>query len=237
LVCRSAGKAFALSGALATILIISCGLPPFEKSLSPAQLFSIGSSFLDSAATVAIKGGITFEGGKIAQSGSFQLYLNGRDSLSFDVSGPLGADIFRMVIIGDSAYLLSNKDDGWVRLERGEDISIEEFGIEHISPFLLGLMAFPQYYLRGDSSNAASDEYTYDNATIISQRGQSAREFMLFESHSLVAAAYGKRRDIENGFYPSSIRIFKPGNEWQIELDIEKIRLNAALPEKVWQRD
>jgi hypothetical protein len=234
---RWAGRALALLSALVTMMLLACAFPPLEKPLNPSQLFAIGSSFLDSAATLAIKGGITFEGGKIVQSGSFQLCLNGRDSLSFDVSGPLGADIFRMVILGDSAYLLSNKDDGWIGLKRGEDVSIEEFGIDHISPFLLGLFAFPQYYLQGDSSNASSDDYKYNNETIISQLAQNNREFMLFESQSRVAAVYVKRKDFENGYYPSSIRIFKPGSEWQIKLEIEKVRLNAALPDQIWKRD
>jgi hypothetical protein len=235
LVCLFRCNKIALATALILSILFACGLPPREKSLEPRQLFTSGSSFLDNIGSVALKGQISFEGGTIDQSGSFQLLISGPDSLSFIVEGPFGTDIFRMIIDRDTAYLRSNKEDGWEMLNRDEDISIPEFGIENISPFLLGLFAFPQYYLNSKSGDSLSDEYYFRNQQIVSQYGRNDREFLLIDPHSLVAGAYTKRKNFDDGFFPSMIRIFEPGHDWQITLQIDKIRLSPPLPESIWK--
>jgi hypothetical protein len=237
LVCLLRCNKIALATALILSFLFACGLPPSEKSLEPRQLFTTGSSFLDNANSIALKGQISFEGGKIDQSGSFQLFISGPDSLSFIVEGPFGTDIFRMIIANDTAYLLSNKEDGWQMLDRDEDISIPEFGIENISPFLLGLFAFPQHYLNSSSGDTLTDEFSFRGQKIISQFGRNNREFLLIDPHSLVAGAYTKRKNFNDGFIPSLVRIFEPGHDWQITLQIDKIRLNPVLPENIWKRE
>ncbi len=141
-----------------------------------------------------------------------------------------------MIIVGDTAFLLSNKEEGWVTLKKDEDISIPEYGIENISPFLLGLFAFPQYYLNSNSGDSLSDEYSFRNQKIVSQFGRNDREFLLIDPHSLVAGAYTKRKNFNDGFFPSMVRIFEPGRDWQITLQIDKIRLSPPLPESIWKR-
>ena len=229
-----AGRHVALLGATLCALLLACGFRPEEKPLNPRLLFTSGSAFLDSSRTAALKGKISFEGGKIAQSGSFQLFLARRDSLSFLVEGPLGADIFRMIIAGDSAYLLSNKDEGWVTLHRGEVVSIDEFGIEKISPFLLGLYAFPQYYLH--SAADSSDQFIFENARILTQTSSDVRQFLLIEPGSMLAAAYGNRKNRDGGYYPSTVKIFMLDHDWDINLRIEKILINPEFPEQIWER-
>jgi hypothetical protein len=227
-------KLIAIIGAISVVLSLACAFPPGEKSLSPRLLFSSGAAFIDSAGTAALKGTISFEGGKAAQSGSFQLFLAGRDSLSFLVEGPLGADIFRMIIAGDSAFLLSNKDEGWIAIRKDETVSLDEFGIDNISPFLLGLYAFPQYYLHNSADT--SYEYLWRGDTLDIQPGRNDREFLLIAPRSLLAAAYSRRRDFANGFYPSSVKIFIPGHDWEINLGIDKIIINPGLPQRIWNR-
>jgi hypothetical protein len=229
-----AGKHVALLGATLCALLLACGFRPEDKPLNPRLLFTSGSAFLDSSRTAALKGKISFEGGKIAQSGSFQLFLAGRDSLSFLVEGPLGADIFRMIIAGDSAYLLSNKEEGWVTLHQGEVVSIDEFGIENISPFLLGLYAFPQYFLH--STADSSDQFIFENVRILTQTGPDVRQFLLVEPGSMLAAAYGNRKNRDGGYYPSFVKIFMLDHDWDINLRLEKILINPDLPEQIWQR-
>ncbi len=233
--CRWAGKTLRLSGAILVTLVIACAITPRERPLSPRLLFTSGSSFLDNVNTVALKGKIEFEGDRIAQSGSFQLFITGHDSLSFLVEGPFGADVFRMIIMGENAWLLSNKEEGWMAVRRGEGISIAEYGIQNISPFFLGLYAFPQYYLHSEST--AGPEYSFHDEEIMVQESQNGRSFLIFEPQSRVAAAYSKRKDFDDGFYPSNIKIFEPDRNWQINLRIDKIRLNPRLPEKIWRRE
>jgi hypothetical protein len=233
----SAGKPLVFIGAILCIILIACGIPPKDKYLAPRILFTSGSVFLDSAATVALRGSISFESSKAAQSGSFQLFLIGHDSLSFLVEGPLGSDIFKMIVAGDSAYLLSNKDEGWVTIRRGEEISIADFGIDNISPFLLGLYAFPQYYLHSQAESNSSDEYLLNGDKLVTQPGRNDREFMMINPHSFLAAAYGKRKDFNGGYYPSFITIFVPGRDWEINLSIEKIIINPTLQVNIWKRD
>jgi hypothetical protein len=232
---RWAGRTLGLSGATLVSLLIACVIGPRERQLSPRLLFTAGSSFLDNVTTLALKGKIEFEGDRVTQSGSFQLFIKGPDSLSFLVEGPFGADVFRMVTLGRAAYLLSNKEEGWVSIHQGEGISIEEYGIQNISPFFLGLFAFPQYYLHPRAD--ANSEYSFQDEKIMVQESQNARAFLIFDPHSHLAAAYTGPRDLDGGVYPSRIKIFEPDNGWQINLRIDKIRINPRLPEKIWQRE
>ncbi len=207
------------------------------KPLNPRLLFATGSLFLKDATSVALKGRIEFQGGGVAQSGSYELFISGKDSVSFLIEGPFGSDVFRLVIAGENAFLLANRADGWVTLHQGEEIAVAEYGIENISPFLLGLYAFPQYYLNSSETPESGDEYPFREQTLISHQGQDEREFVLTEPRSQISAAYGERKEFENGFYPSRIKIFKPDSDWQITLQIDKIRVNPSLPGRIWRRD
>jgi hypothetical protein len=237
LACRWAGKALKLSGATALTMIVACVIAPRERLLSPSLLFTSGSSFLNNVTAVALKGRIEFLGDRTSQSGRFLLFMEGPDSLSFLVEGPFGADVFRMIILGETAYLLWDKDEGWKTIHRGEELSVEEYGIQNISPFFLGLFAFPQYYLHSDSTMTFSDERLFLDENIIIQEGQGDRAFMLFEPRSRVAAAYSERKDFKDGFYPAEIKIFEVDKNWQINLGIDKIRLDPQLPQRIWRRN
>ncbi len=220
------------------VLAVGCGVaPPARKPLNPRLLFTAGSSFLTNAESVALKGKIEFQGSGMAQTGSYELFISGMDSVSFLVEGPFGSDIFRMVIAGDDAFMLADRDEGWVTLHQGEEIAVAEYGIEYISPFLLGLYAFPQFYLRSGEIPDSSDEYSYRDQMLTSHQGQDEREFVLTEPRSQISAAYGERKEFEGGFYPSQIKIFRPDRDWQITLQIEKIRVNPSLPGRIWRRD
>jgi hypothetical protein len=227
-------RRFNLTVTILAAAFFACGIAAREKSLSPNLMFTTGSSFLDGARTLALKGRIEFEGDRIAQSGSFQLFINGSDSLSFLVEGPFGADVFRMIITGQTAYLLSDKEVGWETVHRDEGISVEEYGIQNISPFYLGLFAFPQFYLHLGADSIS--EYSFHNEKIMVQQSEDRSGFLLFDPRSKVAAAYTKPKNVADGYYPSNIKIFEPDNYWQIDLRIDKIRLNPALPEKIWRR-
>ncbi len=142
---RSAGKYWWL-----TFIALSVACVPSitrDDSLNPKLLFSVGSSFLENSTTIAIKGKIEFESHNSIQTGSFIQYMNGPDSISFLIEGPFSADVFRMIIIDSTASILGSSDDGWQEFHRGEDINIPDYGLENISPFLIGLFIFPQYYI------------------------------------------------------------------------------------------
>lgn len=187
---------------------------------------------------MALKGQIEFSDGRSSQSGGFEMFLAGRDSLSFVIEGPLGADIFRMIVIDSFAFMLSSKDEGWVTLGRMELASVAEYGIDNISPFQTGLMVIPQLFvdsLTEKSQGQFSFDYDlekYECATIADQK-----RFSIMEPSNQIVAEYGRRHEIGGGYYPSHIKISRPGESWQISLRLERVRINPQIPPRAWRRD
>lgn len=209
------------------------------NDLYPPIVFDAGASFLENTSSLALKGRIEFkEGRNTRQSGSFQLFLNGPDSASFLIEGPLGADAFRMVVLGDAAHVLTN--DGWMRLKRRENIAVTEYGIENISPFLIGPLIFPQYYPSKVSSDANPKRLTVEinDNIFISNPPANDGSFDLFESQSGMIAKYTGRKEFETGFYPSHIEVFRPDSgNWRIVLKITRIRKDPEIPVTIWATD
>jgi hypothetical protein len=225
---------------LSTAILFSCGIIHNEKPINPRLMFSVGSSFLDNAKTLALKGRIEFFDGRATQSGSFQMFFNGPDSMSFLIEGPLGVDVFRMVNINNESYLLSNNNDGWVLIPQGEAASIADFGIENISPHLAGIFAFPQYYLPylKDDSTLGEQIFTYnDNILVVSTQHESTNHFGILEPETGIAAAYSKRRDIDGGFYPSRVTLLQPDEPWRLTFNITKVKVNPLIDPRIWNRD
>jgi hypothetical protein len=223
---------------VATATILSC--LPIDKpnTLNPKILFAGGSAFLSDASTLAIKGRIEFTESHAEQSGSFQLFLNGPDSASFLIEGPLGADAFRLVVLGDIAQILA--DDGWIAIAADERVDISEYGIENISPFLVGPLIFPQYYPVDlvDTNDVGYLAVTVRGHGFSSRLQQFGEYFNLIDPRTGIIAEYRNRKEFDEGFYPSSIETFNPQSSgWKINLKITRIRENPTIPPTVWQTD
>lgn len=231
---QSAGKCLWLA---VITLTLAC-VPPIspDDSLNPKSLFSVGSSFLENSSTAAIKGRIEFNTNNSIQNGSFILYLNGPDSLSFLIEGPFSADVFRMVIIDTTANILGNRDEGWRKFRRGEDIDIPDYGLENLSPFLIGLFVFPQYYIHPKSSADIIPEnnFIFKGETLKTLWNDNIKEFSLLDDNSKIMAAYSIKKSFANGYYPSKIAIAGADNSWKITLQITKVVLNREIPLKTW---
>jgi hypothetical protein len=223
-----------------SILLSSCAVIHHEKPLDPRLTFSIGSSFLKDIHSLALKGRIDFFDGKAIQSGNFQMFFSGPDSLSFLIEGPLGVDVFRLVIISDSAFVLSNSKEGWITLGVGEVASITDFGIENFSPFSIALFAFPQYYSADVMDDPETGELTLQylqSKLNISQNMPKVSQFSIVETESDITAVCSKRKDFESGFYPSLVTVNHPGQPWQIIFNITKLRTDPPTPSKIWARE
>jgi len=220
------------------LLTLSCVLTPQEKPLNPKLLFTVGSSFLNDATSLALKGHIEFSDNHGSQSGGFEMFLAGRDSLSFLIEGPLGADVFRMIVLDTTAYLLSSHDEGWVTLGRLERASVAEYGIDNISPFETGFFAFPQFYSGTISENGEHDftlEYNSNEYRCYSQIDNS--RFSIYSPDNQIVIHYNNRHEFGDGFYPAKIEVSSPDGNWKIRLTIDSIRVNPRMPAKVWQRE
>jgi len=221
------------------LFVSSCGIFGVSNkpnTLNPIMVFGEGASFLENASTLAIKGRIEFEEGRYTtQSGTFQLFLNGPDSASFLIEGPFGADAFKMVILDDQAHVLTDK--GWMTLQRDEQIAVAEYGIENISPFLIGPVIFPQYY-PADITSSEDDKtisITIDEIGFSSSVRELGEYFNLIEPETGLVAEYTDRKNHEDGFYPSRIEAFRPdSNDWKIVIKIGKIRKDPVIPPTVW---
>ena len=191
------------------------------------------------ASTLAIKGSIEFESGVAIESGSFQLFLNGPDSLSFLIEGPFKVDVFRLVIADRYAYAYSRDEGRWYRFKRGDLLDIPDYGIEKLTPFLLGTYIFPQYYLRLAGPQNGSDRLIspLDNMEFHIESVARERSFLLTRRDTDIITLYSRRKNYEDGFYPSRVEIFDKTESWQMSLEIDKIRINPSIPAKLWFRN
>lgn len=216
--------------------LLSCNGPREERPLSPPALFTVGARFLDDARTLAIKGSIEFADEGYVESGSFSLFLNGRDSLAFLIEGPFNLDLFRMIILEETAFVYSSADRHWLVSRSDQLFDVPEYGIEKISPVLLGVFVLPQYFLELLESGASSARlisYRHDREFAAS-RVTNGRSMTLIESDSDLIAVYRKIKNLTDGYYPSEVEIFDRTENWRMVLQIDKIRENVRLPDEIW---
>lgn len=219
--------------------LLSCNGPRGDQPLNPRILFSTGSRFLNETSTLAIKGSIEFRSGVAIESGSFQLLLNGPDSISFLIEGPFKVDLFRLVITDDYAYANSRNDRRWYRFGRDDLLDIPEYGIEKLTPFLLGTYIFPQYYLRlaGPENAPGSLISPSGDMDFNLESGAGKGSFLLSSRNADIIALYSRRKNYKDGFYPSKVEIFDKTESWRISLEINKIRINPSIPVELWLRN
>ena len=230
--CRLGGR---LTLSLFMLSTLACIIPPREKPINPRLAFTTGKSFLDSAATLALKGSIEFNDGRTVQSGSFEMFLAGRDSLAFRIEGPLGIDVFRMIVMDTTAYLLANKDEGWVALGPNERAEVAEYGIDYISPFETGMVIFPQYYVdsftpHGENALTLKSR-SHDYQCAIENAG---KRFVILAGEYEIVSEYSRPYAFEDGFYPSMIKLSTPDAKWNIKIHIGNIKVNPIIPLKIW---
>lgn len=237
--CRSAGRAINIFVALVMVSQMACGYLGPSKPLRPKLLFSVGSAYLEDVSTVALKGRIEFENGRKSESGKFTMFLRGTDSASFLIEGPLNIDVFKMVILGQDAFVTNPESpNGWQALDRNARVEIAEYGIENISPFLTGLFVFPQYYFVSDPFAKENEgSFSWDDITLKYYQSENEKQFVIKQSDADLFAIYSGRKDVPGGYYPSRVEITDSQRRWQIAIRITAMRVNAAVPDQVWDRD
>ena len=231
------GKFLKFGIAVCLVLQTACIFISQEKPLNPKLLFTVGSAFLDSATTLALKGDIDFTDSRTTQSGKFTIFINGRDSLSLLIEGPLNVDVFRMIVFNDTEFIYSGKV-GWQTISKGEQVDVESYGIEDLSPDLTGLFAFPQYYLHssGDEISLGEYQFAFSDRDFSLHQGQDQNGFLLMQADSGISAIYSHRHEFDRGYYPSVVKIYEPDAPWQLTLHINKLRVNPQIPAQVWER-
>jgi hypothetical protein len=219
--------------------LASCNGPQGERPLSPRSMFSTGARYLDDARTLAIKGTIEFRADDKFESGDFSLFLSGPDSLSFLIEGPFKVDVFRMVVLPERAVLHSRDDPQPLVLEPDGRFRVPEYGIEKLSPSLLGVYAFPQYFLvlAGISGSSAGLFARHRQAQFTAMSTGNGNQVTMTSPESDLVATYRKARSLPGGFYPSEVEISDRSGNWRITLETEKVRKNARLPDKIWMQD
>lgn len=216
----------------------SCIFIPAEKPLNPRLLFTVGSAFLENVESIAIRGSIDFEDNYHRESGSFSLIANRGDSLAFIIEGPFKVDIFRLVIVDETAYAIDRESDEWTVVAADEKLMIPDYGIKSITPDLLGYYIFPQFYLQSglwfdpEQMTISTEYYSFN----IHPSGNQ-KSFILSGADRDLSALYSRRKDFGNGYYPSRIEISPVDESWQIRLDIDKIRLNPNIKDRIWSRN
>lgn len=220
------------------LFFCSCIIGRSEKPLNPRLLFTVGSEFLETAQSVALKGSIEFRSEDHHDNGSFHLVLNRGDSLAFLIEGPFQIDIFRLVLIDNTAYVRGRDADLWTVVKPYERLAVPEYGIENLTPGLLGYFIFPQFYsaagLVFDSEGMilSSEEYSF-----ILTPSPDNKSFTLGYAEIGLSAFYSIRKDFAGGFYPSIIQVIQPEGSWEISFEIEKLILNPRVSSKIWNRN
>lgn len=220
------------------MLASSCIFIPAEKPLNPRLLFTVGSEFLKNSKSIAIRGSIDFEDNYHRESGSFSLIANRGDSLAFIIEGPFNVDIFRLVIVDETAYAIDRESDEWTVVAADEKLMIPDYGIESVTPDLLGYYIFPQFYLQsGFGFDPEQMTISTENYSFIIHPSGNQKSFVLSGVDQNLTAFYSRRKDSGSGYYPSRIEISPVDESWQIRLEIDKIRLNPNLSERIWRRN
>lgn len=233
-----AGKLRLFSAVFSFLLFSSCIIAPAEKSLNPRLLFTVGSEFLENIESVALKGSIDFEDKGGNQAGTFQLVINRGDSLAFIIEGPFKIDVFRLIIADGAAYVMDKESDNWVVVSKNEKILIPDYGVDSIIPDAIGYCLFPQFYMRtelrldAEKMLISSDEYDFH---IAPSRNQTS--FTLSGGELNLSAFYGRRKNLNGGYYPSLVEISSPQKDWRITIEIERIKLNPKISSKIWERN
>ncbi len=234
----SAGKLSFFAILLSWIFTSSCIFFAAEKPLNPRLLFSVGSEFLENKESIAIKGSIDFEDKYHRESGSFSLIANRGDSLAFIIEGPFKVDVFRLVIVDETAYAMDRESDEWTVVAADEKLMIPDYGIGSMTPDLLGYYVFPQFYLQSglwfdpEQMTVSTEDYSFN----IHPSGNQ-KSFVLSGSDQDPAALYSRRKDFGGGYYPSRIEISPVDESWRIRLEIDKFKPNPKIPNDVWRRD
>ncbi|UCC79072.1 MAG: hypothetical protein JSW64_12460 [Candidatus Zixiibacteriota bacterium] len=234
----SAGKFSFIAILLSWMLTSSCIFIPARKPLNPRLLFTVGSEFLEDTESIAIRGSIDFEDRNHRESGSFSLVANRGDSLAFIIEGPFKVDIFRLVIIDETACARDRESDEWTVVGADEKLMIPDYGIGSITPDLLGYYIFPQFYLQSslwfdpEQMTVSTEIYTFH---ILPSGNQ--KSFVFSSADQDLSALYGRRKDFGGGFYPSTIEISPIDKSWRIRLEIDKIKPNPKIPDNIWRRD
>jgi hypothetical protein len=221
---------------LLACLVFGC-IPPPEKPIDPRVLFTAGSSFLQDVSTLALKGKIEFQSERLKRGGSFELFLSGTDSLAFIVEGTFGLDLFRLLIIGEEAFATSNGWDDWQAIEKGETLSVPEWGIDKFSPYIIGPLVFPQYYFSYLDWEGALEDIGHikqQQQEFILTRSENLRGFTITEESSGILAYYSNLKKIDGGFFPSKAQISSFDSDWRIVIEIAKIRKNLPNVPTIW---
>jgi len=231
------GRIKTLSTALYLAAIISCGPKNSDTlSLNPKILFSVQSDIFREADAIALKGTIELESDRGVESGDFTAFLAGPDSLSFLVEGLLNVDLLRMVIVGDSSFLKSRDMDSWQAFETSDRLYIDEYDIEGIEISSFGPLLFPQYYLMLTGSNLIGVSLVSDiDGASYTALSKVSLHFLLRRYESEVSGEYDLGKKFGDTTYPSRIRISDLSNRWHITLQIQNIKLNPSIPDKVWR--
>lgn len=235
---RSAGRIRALLISALCLSLNSCIFIKNDKPLNPRLLFTVGSNFLESAESVALKGNIDYRNVDQSQSGSFQLVMNHGDSLAMIVEGPLNIDVYRLIVADNTAYAWDRESDSWTTSVGNDKLIASDYGIESVSPDHFGFYIFPQFYLNKDL-HLDLEQMTLSSGDYVSYIQRSGREtsFSVLDRISNLTISYSKRSDFGGGYYPSLIRISSPASEWVISIKIERIRLNPPTSSKIWERN
>ena len=219
------------------LLLCSCVVGRSEKPLDPRLLFTVGSEFLETAQSVALKGSIEFKNRDHHESGSFQLVINRGDSLAFVIEGPFQIDIFRLVFVDNIAYARGRDSHLWTVIRPDESLAVPEYGIENLTPGLLRYFVFPQFYstenLLFDSEKMilSSEEHSFKLYL-----SHDDRSFTLRYAEIGMNASYSQRKDLSGGFYPSAIKLMQQDENWEILFEIEKLILDPRVSSKTWNR-
>ncbi|UCE66283.1 MAG: hypothetical protein JSU85_15800 [Candidatus Zixiibacteriota bacterium] len=232
------GKFYIIPILFSWLSVSSCILIPAEKPLNPRLLFTLGSEFLENTESIAVKGAIDFEDDYNRESGSFNLIINRGDSLAFLIEGPFKIDIFRLIIVNQTAFAIDRESDTWTVAATDEKLIIPDYGIRGITPDLLGHYIFPQFYLSGDSRfNSDNMTISKDGYVFHLNPSRDQKSFTLTSAEQDLSAVYSRRKDTGGGYYPSKIAISPHDESWRISLEIDRIKLNPEIPARIWDRD
>lgn len=215
--------------------IFSCLPRPEEKVLDPGIVFGPGSSFLANATSIALKGELIYRNKIEEEAASFELYLAGQDSVLLFIKGTLGAEILKLNVHSDSAWLKIRGRDNSEIYVKGQTIALDDLGISDISPFIIGFAIFPQYYRKEmppDFDYISDTLQIREMSFLVNPR---TSKFVFRGIDSDLSISYSGRKEVTEGHYPSLVNISNLSGDWEIAVRITRVKINKGLSPDFWQ--
>jgi len=228
------------------LLAVSCGPKPDFHIITDGTPENIWESFLNrlpATDSIAIVGKIKVKSSKTFEFG-FEAYYLADDSLNFSAHGPFGMGWFKVLLLGDSVFILNSKDRTPEIYNKNEKIYLGDTdSYVNVSAILKALfLEIPERTAEfiGNDREIASfrtgNEQNYTEIYINPENCFSVGQINKLDGESYRTAYSGWKMVKENQFYPTKIIMESSSTSGIMQLKINKIKVDPRISRNLFRK-